>query len=305
MASKIGCSVMTGGTSGLGLIAARIIAKRSNLLIVGMRGAGPALVGEALPLQLASLESVGDFCRQVLDRCSGSGIDLLVLNAGGNFALEKTEDGFESNFAVNHLAHYLIIRKLWSALTPGARIVLTTSGIHDPEEGAAVPAPKHADAHRLAYPETDPGRDENVSTAAGRSYAAAKLCNLLTAQALSRDPSVRAKHIRVLAYSPGPTPGTGLLGGRGRVIGLAFKYVLPLVARFSPALHTPKLAGSTLAEVALGEIEPPVDQVYVLLKKGKVTFPAPSVLARDEVAIARMWSDSAKMLGLHEEIEQA
>jgi len=303
--SRPGCTVMTGATSGLGLVAARKIAKHSDVFLVGKRKPGPALVGEALPLDLARLGSVRGFCRQVLDRCSERGIDLLVLNAGGNFPLEKTGDGFENNFAVNHLAHYLIIRLLWSAMNPGARIVLTTSGTHDPEEGAAVPAPKHADAYRLAHPETDAELDEKASTAAGRAYAAAKLCNLLTAQALMRNSAVGAKRVRAVAYSPGPTPGTGLLGGRGIILGIAFRYVLPLMARFSPALHTPELAGSTLADVALGEIEPPADQVYVLLKKGKVTFPAPSQLARDETAIARMWRDSAKILGLKEKLEQA
>lgn len=305
MISRVRCTAMTGATSGLGLVAARRIAEQRDVFIVGKRGPGPAPVGEGRPLDLASLDSVRAFCRQVLEKCAGTGIDLLVLNAGGNFPLEKTGDGFETNFAVNHLAHYLIIRMLWPAMNPGARIVLATSGTHDPQEGAAVPAPKHADAYRLAHPETDTELDEKASTAAGRAYAAAKLCNLLTAQALMRDSAVRAKRIRVVAYSPGPTPGTGLLGGRGVVIGLAFRYVLPLLAKLSPALHTPDLAGSTLADVALGEIEPLGDQVYVLLKRGKVTFPAPSVLARDETAIARMWRDSAKMLDLEEELEHA
>ncbi len=301
----IGCTVMTGATSGLGLVAADKIADRSDRFIVGKRTAGPAPFGDALPLDLARLASVRAFCRQVLDSCSETGIDLLVLNAGGNAALQKTEDGFEANFAVNHLAHYLIIRMLWPALNPGARLVLTTSGTHDPAEGAAVPAPRHADANRLAHPETDPELDEKKSTAAGRAYAAAKLCNLLTAQALIRDPAARAKQVRVVAYSPGPTPGTGLLGGRGAFLGFAFRHVLPLFARLSPALHTPDLAGSTLADIALGEIEPPADQVYVLLKKGEVTFPAPSVLARDETAITGMWRDSARMLGLEEDLERA
>lgn len=304
MVSRMGCTIMTGATSGLGLLAARTIAEQSDVFIVGKRGPGAAPNGEALPLDLANLDSVRKFCSLVLDKCAKTGIDLLVLNAGGNFPLDKTVDGFETNFAVNHLAHYLIIRMLWPAMSPDARIVLTTSGTHDPEEGAAVPAPKHADAFRLAHPETDTERDEKLSTAAGRAYAAAKLCNLLTAQALMRDPAVRTKRVRVLAYSPGPTPGTGLLGGRGLAIGLAFRYILPLVAKLSPALHTPELAGSTLADVALGKIAPPDDQVYVLLKKSKVTFPAPSVLARDETAIAHMWRDSAKMLGLEEELER-
>ncbi|TLD71282.1 SDR family NAD(P)-dependent oxidoreductase [Phragmitibacter flavus] len=303
--SKIGYSVMTGGTSGLGLVAARMIVERGNKLFVGKRSPGPAPVGHAIPLQLASIISVREFCRQVHETCNHCGIDLLVLNAGGNFPLEKTADGFEMNFAVNHLAHYLIVRELLPILNPGSRVLLTTSGTHDPEEGAAVPAPKHANGHRLAYPETDPDLDDSKSRAAGRAYSASKLCNLLTAQALARHALIRSKGIRVVAYSPGPTPGTGLVAARGLAIGLAFRYVLPLVAKFVPALHTPELAGSTLAELALGEIQPPDGQIYVLLKKGKVTFPAPSALARDENTITRMWSDSASLLDLQGELERA
>lgn len=302
---RVGCTVMTGATSGLGLIAARKIAQNSEVFLVGKRGAGVSPVGEAHPLDLANLTSVRAFCQLVLGRCAHTGIDLLVLNAGGNFALGNTVDGFENNFAINHLVHYLIIRTLWPLINKDARIVLTTSGTHDPDEGAAVPAPRHADAYRLAHPETDPERDEKIATATGRAYAAAKLCNLLTAQALFENPAVKEKRIQVAAFSPGPTPGTGLLGGRGMAVGLAFRYILPLVAKLSPALHTPELAGLTLADVALANIKLPRNQVYVLLKKGKVTFPAPSVLARDKPTIASMWRDSAKLLGLEEELGHA
>jgi hypothetical protein len=43
-----------------------------------------------------------------------------------------------------------------------------------------------ADARLLAYPETDPERDQSPTVAAGRAYSSSKLCNLLTARSFKR-----------------------------------------------------------------------------------------------------------------------
>lgn len=289
-------AVMTGGTSGLGRHAAHRLAQSCETLVLGTRGAGRGDVGRAIRLDLADLGSVRQFCAEVLSTCGARKIDLLVLNAGGSFPHEKTADGIEKNFAINHLAHYLILRSLMPALAENGRVVITTSGTHDPEEGTVVPPPKHADARRLAYPETDPELDPKPSVAAGRAYSSAKLCNLLTAQALARQAQIRKKQIEVIAYSPGPTPGTGLVSARGFVLGVVFRYILPIVAGLSSKWNTPEAAGSALANIALGELEVPQGRIYALLKGGKVTFPDPSTLARDETAIARMWEDSAGLL---------
>jgi NAD(P)-dependent dehydrogenase (short-subunit alcohol dehydrogenase family) len=103
--------VMTGGTSGLGLPAAhRIAATPGTHLILGARKpyTGP---GEALPLDLASLDSVRAFASAVRRSLNGAHIDVLVLNAGTQYSNvdRRTEDGFETTFAVNHLAHYLFV----------------------------------------------------------------------------------------------------------------------------------------------------------------------------------------------------
>ena len=80
-------------------------------------------------------------------------------------------------FAVNHLAHYLLLRLLLPKLAYGAKIVLTTSGTHDPAEKTIIPPPVHANAKMLAYPESDPDLDKNSTVAEGRAYSSSKLCN--------------------------------------------------------------------------------------------------------------------------------
>ncbi|MFD3743465.1 SDR family NAD(P)-dependent oxidoreductase [Nocardia sp. NPDC058633] len=133
--------VMTGGSAGFGAIAARRLADRDVVrLLVGTR----APVGDTLALDLGRLASVRAFAATVRRSLGTQRIDALVLNAGviRPDADGRTADGYETTFAVNHLAHYLLIRLLLPVLADGARIVLTTSGTYDP---ATVPGWRHHD----------------------------------------------------------------------------------------------------------------------------------------------------------------
>src|SRR5215469_1381170 len=144
--------VMTGGTAGLGEVAAQQISKTPRTrLIVGARGRPALADSTVLPLDLARLTDVRAFAHAVFDQLNGAGIDALVLNAGAQFPnlKQRTADGFETTFAVNHLAHYLLMRLLVPKLAEHARVVITTSDTHDPKINRFAP-PLHADAERLA-----------------------------------------------------------------------------------------------------------------------------------------------------------
>ena len=166
--------VMTGATSGIGAHAlGHLVAQPDAHVIVGARGAG--LKGaDALPLDLASLASVRTFAEVVKQRLGGAPIDMLVLNAGAQYAKgQRSADGFEATFAVNHLAHYLLARLLLPILADGGRLVITTSDTHDP---AILPfAPKVLEPQQWAHPDNP--------RSPIRAYPASKLCNLLTARA--------------------------------------------------------------------------------------------------------------------------
>jgi|SRR5208337_2002196 len=291
--------VMTGGTSGIGKFALASLVNEGARILLGARRSGPENV-ETIDLNLARLSSVKEFAAVVHDRLNGAGIDALVLNAGvqSRNIDERTADGFETTFAVNHLAHYLLLRLLEPVLAKGAVVVLTTSGTHDPEEKTLMPPPRHANALYLAYPETDPERDQSPIVAAGRAYSSSKLCNLLTAREFATRPKILSSAITVIAFDPGPTPGTGLLRNGGPALAAIWRSFGFLLRPMFSGSNSPKTAGGVLSDLARGTLARPVGRLYATLRSGRISWPEPSLLARrDEVAEA-LWIDSAKLVGL-------
>ncbi|MFV8308302.1 SDR family NAD(P)-dependent oxidoreductase [Mycobacteroides chelonae] len=290
--------VMTGATAGLGADAAKLLAEHPNRrLIVGARGAGRRVTGaQVLPLDLASLASVREFAQDVTRELGNAPIDVLVLNAGIQFrdTNHRTADGFETTFAVNHLAHYLLARLLLPSLADGGRLLITTSDTHDP---SIIPfGPRSLDPKRLAHPE--PGG----ASAGLRAYASSKLCNLLTAQSFSVSDEVTRRNIDVVAYNPGLTLGTNLAGASmsGRVITGALRPVLRLVSTVRPAFYPGRVetAGKALADLSVGTLIPPRHRLYASLVKGNLTFPDPAPLAQDHRLADQLWRQSAAMVGL-------
>jgi NAD(P)-dependent dehydrogenase (short-subunit alcohol dehydrogenase family) len=299
----MGTIVMTGGTSGLGEIAAkRLLQAPGTRLLLGARRDGPA-GAKTLALDMMQLNNIRSFATAIGEQLGTNKIDALVLNAGTQFPNgdTRTPDGFEATFAVNHLAHYLLLRLLLPQLAPGAVVVLTTSGTHDPAERTILPPPRHADACLLAHPDQDPDRDQAPIAAAGRAYASSKLCNLLTARALAAHPEAQARHLTALAYDPGPTPGTGLVRNSGFAVRLIWRTLGTPLHFLIPRFNSREAAGSTLAALALGQIRPPAGHVYAALRRGQLTWANPSELARRDDVMKQLWQDSAALVGVSEE----
>jgi NAD(P)-dependent dehydrogenase (short-subunit alcohol dehydrogenase family) len=297
--------VMTGGTSGFGVITSdRIAAAPDTRLVLGARGAAPAGI-ESLPLDLARLAGVRSFAEAVLERLGGAEIDALVLNAGTlNRDVDgRTSDGFETTFAVNHLAHYLLLRLLLGSLARGATVILTTSGTHDPSEGASLPVPLHADARLLAHPE--PSRERNPGLAGRRAYTASKLCNVLTARALAEVPETRGRQVTGIAYCPGQTPGTGLVRNMPLPLRTAWRLFGSPLRMLVPQFNSREAAGQALADLALGRIRPPAGNYYAALRRGELTWREPSELARRDDIMCDLWRDSAQLAGLDREVGSA
>jgi NAD(P)-dependent dehydrogenase (short-subunit alcohol dehydrogenase family) len=298
--------VMTGGTSGFGAIAAERLARSGgDRLILGARRQTP--VAESLPLDLAALESVRAFAASLRDRLGDEPIDALVLNAGlvRPDVAARTVDGFETAFAVNHLAHYLLLRLLLPTLADRATVLLTTSGTHDPATGAGLAPPRHADAELLARPERDPDRDTRPRTAGEHAYTASKLCTVLTARALSEHPEAWARRLTVIAYDPGQVFGTGLAQDLSLPLRIAWRLLgTPMLGwplrRLSPTLNSRTAAGNTLADLTLGHVTPPNQSGYAALRRGQLTWTDPSEPARSDALAHALWNDSARLLGLPE-----
>jgi light-dependent protochlorophyllide reductase len=229
--------IITGGNSGLGYQAAKtileagswyvVIASRSperNAEAVNrlQRETGTTQV-RALHLDLASLESVRTFVKVFKQQSDLPPLKGLLCNAGlqtGN-PLEYTQDGFELTFGVNHLGHFLLVNLLLDSLAPSARIVMVSSGTHDPAttDGRFNP-PHYENAEVLAHPEK-----AKVKLSGLRRYSTSKLCNLFFTYELDRRLKTDKRSITVNAYDPRAVPGTGLM-----------RYATPTVQRIVNAL---------------------------------------------------------------------
>jgi NAD(P)-dependent dehydrogenase (short-subunit alcohol dehydrogenase family) len=284
--------VMTGGTSGLGEVAARAIAQAPNTrLIIGARrsAAGKA---ETTPLDLTRLASVREFAKAVIEKLGDTEIDGLVFNAGTQFPTtdHRTEDGFETAFGVNVLAHYLLLRLLLPKLARDATVVITTSDTHDPERNPM--GPKEFDIEKLAHPPKQ--RKPTGFTAGFRAYAASKLGDLLIARGLAASNEARTKSLNVVAYNPGLTIGTSLF----RAWPLWAKVAMGFVGLVRPftRMNTVEISGETLAELALDRIKPPPGRIYASLNSRKLEWPDTSELAQRDDVVQYAWRESTRMV---------
>jgi NAD(P)-dependent dehydrogenase (short-subunit alcohol dehydrogenase family) len=286
---------MTGGTAGFGAFAAQRISETPNTkLILGARDTKNSSI-EALPLDLARLSNVRSFVQALTKKLDGKKIDILILNAGAQFGntKQRTEDGFESTFAVNHLAHYLLLRLLTPSLAQNATVVITTSDVHDPKMNPL--GPKKLDPETLAHPE---GKGKGFIPGF-RAYSSSKLCDLLTARAFEVSMDAQTTGLRVIAYNPGLTPETSLYRAWPRWAKLMMasaSLVRPLAG-----INTIEQAGNAIADLGLGTIVPPTSRIYASLVKGKLTWPDPSELAQSDTAMKGLWVESAYMVGLPEQ----
>ena len=293
--------VMTGASSGFGAKAAeRLRESPGTQLVVGARSTSD----DFIPLDLTRLDAVRGFAGTVRERLGDTRIDALVLNAGliRPDDTGRTADGYETTFVVNHLAHYLLLRLLIPALADHARVVLTTSGTHDPATGASLATPRHADAALLAHPESDPDRHTRPRQAGEHAYTASKLCAVLTARSLHAHPEIIKRRITVIAYDPGQVFGTGLARDLALPLRIAWNLLgAPLGAPLrwlKPELNTRAAAARGLAELVLGTVDPPAERTYAALRHGRLTWPDPSELARSDDDARALWTDSARLVGL-------
>ena len=141
------CLVMTGGTSGIGRrVLWKLLSERANWTVILFARQSPRVDAlKTLPgaserlaivnVDLASLGSVDRACDEVVSLLGTRPIDALAVNAGVQTVTgdRASADGLELAFAVNFLAHFLIVERLKGRLRPEGRIVMTSSEVHDPD----------------------------------------------------------------------------------------------------------------------------------------------------------------------------
>jgi NAD(P)-dependent dehydrogenase (short-subunit alcohol dehydrogenase family) len=192
-------AIVTGGNGGIGLEAARMLARRGARVVLACRNAEktetalktlrervPGGAFESLPLDLSNLGSVRAFAERVL--AAHAQLDLLVNNAGVMAIPRRlTADGFEMQIGTNHLGHFALTGLLLERLlaTPGARVVNVASGAHR--------------MGRMAFDDLHGERTYRRWSAYGQS----KLANLLFTFELARRLGAAGATLKCVACHPG------------------------------------------------------------------------------------------------------
>jgi light-dependent protochlorophyllide reductase len=310
-------AIVTGGNAGLGFECARALAETNDWhVVVACRSADKGREAvkrllahtrrneneiEAMTLDLASLESVRDFARDYAAE-GRPPLRALVCNAATQIVTGRTftRDGFETTFGVNHLGHFLLVNLMLPQMVPPARIVVVSSGTHDPAQTTGMPPPIYRRARFLARPDEDtkPLTDER-GTAGRRAYTTSKLCNVLFTYELER--RLRAEKvgknglaITVNAFDPGLMPGTGLARDYGRLARFAWRFVLPVLRPFVPNVNSVARSGKSLASMIT---EPRFERISGKYFQGARDVPS-SKDSYEPAMASELWESSASMVRL-------
>ncbi|KAI0378927.1 NAD(P)-binding protein [Hypomontagnella monticulosa] len=210
--------LITGGTKGLGAATAKMLASRNpaKIYITGRNRDAAQRVITDIQTSYTSTEIIWISCdhtnlasvKEAAETISAreSRLDVLMANAGV-MALPPglTNDGYEIQFGVNHVAHALFIQKLLGLLQKTAKEhgearILPISSL------ALILAPRQ---HGIVFDDLKTTQDYWI-LGKWQRYAQSKLANLLYGRELAR----RYPEILTLVVDPGPS-NTGLVSSLG------------------------------------------------------------------------------------------
>lgn len=283
-------ALVTGVTSGLGTQTARELARAGATVVLaarstdrlaitraGLEAAVPGARFEEVRIDLADLGSVRRAAAQAATR---GPLHLLVNNAGVMaLPYSRTVDGFELQFATNHLGHFL----LTGLLLPQ----LVASG-----EGRVVAV--SSNAHRLTRraPVEDP-RAEPVRYSRWGSYARSKLANLMFAYELERRLRRADLPVKALAAHPGYS-ATELMGKRTGPVNRLLQRAMDLTGQPAELGALPSLMAAT-ADLPGGSYVGPADLFEM---RGLPRVVSGSRLARNPALQRRLWELSEAATGI-------
>lgn len=281
--------VITGATSGIGFAAASELARqRAYVIATGrtpercreaeerIRNHNPSARIVFLAADLSSQDEVARLARDIEETLRKDGrnsIDVLINNAGVFTSwFESTKEGIEAQFAVNHLAPFLLTHLLMPLLkaSPEARVITMSSGSHYKT--------------RMNWKDIQLRKRYNCL----RAYKQSKLCNVLFSLELKK--RAHDANIAVFACDPGLV-NTEM--GLKNTSGIAYRV-------WSIRRHqgvAPDVAAKSLAWLAAETSIQKSNQIYWKYCRPK----KPSRYSMNEEAARRLWHISEKMCGINSE----
>jgi NAD(P)-dependent dehydrogenase (short-subunit alcohol dehydrogenase family) len=272
--------LITGATSGIGLVTATALARRGATVMLVARDAARAESTVAAIRQqtgsasveylLADLTSQERVRRLAADVTARHGrLDVLVNNAGAIFMRRReTVDGLEMTFALNHFAPFLLTNLLLDTLKASApaRVVTVASMAH---RGVTIP---FGDLQHTS------------SYSAFTVYGQSKLANILFTYELTR--RLAASGVTANTLHPGFV-ASGFNKNNGRLMALGMTLARPFAI-------SPERGAQTSIYLATSPEVANVSGRYFVNRKPAESSPA----SYDEQAQRRLWEVSEQLTGL-------
>ncbi|MGI8801520.1 MAG: oxidoreductase [Solirubrobacteraceae bacterium] len=271
--------IVTGANSGIGRAAAHALAGAGAHVVLAVRNtdkgraAAAAMPGstEVRRLDLASLVSVRDFAAAYAGE-----LDLLINNAGVMVPpLTRTVDGFELQFATNHLGHFALTNLLLDHIR--GRVVTVSSALH-----------------RIGTIDFDDLNWERRPYSPWRAYGQSKLANLLFTAELQRRLTAAGSDVIATAAHPGYA-ATNLQFHSGR-------RVIDLVSRLGNALVAQSQEGGALPTLYAAVADIPGNSFAgpggFMEQRGAPKLVGRTAGAADGDLARRLWDVSEELTGV-------
>jgi NAD(P)-dependent dehydrogenase (short-subunit alcohol dehydrogenase family) len=284
-------AIVTGANSGIGLGAARELARHGASVVLACRNtqkgeaalkeiesAAPGARVELAELDLASLASVQSFAERL--RSSHGGLDLLINNAGVMAPPRReTSDGFELQLGTNVLGHFALTARLIDLMQgrTDARVVTLSSN-----------------AHKFGRIHFDDLQSERRYSR-WRAYGQSKLGDLMFALELDRRLSAAGSTIKSLAAHPGYAATNLQTAAPPALDRLVMRVTNLLIAQSAEMGALPTLYAATYADLPGGTYVGP-DGIGE--QRGHPHVVSPSRAAQDEGVAARLWSVAEQLTGV-------
>jgi len=286
--------VITGGNSGLGLEATKILTGKGARVVITSRGAtkADAAIAEVkqvhpnaqvdyVLLDLSKQASIAEAATAI--KAAAPHIDAFINNAGVMQTPEiRTDEGWELQLATNHLGHFRLNALLFDDLeASGARIVPVSSVAHK--------------FGKIYFDDLQFTKGYSPTNA----YSQSKLANILYGFELQRRLEKRGSAVKSIPVHPGyaatnlQTAGVGLDGGSG-----FFKWLYSWTNRLmaqtaTEGAHPLVLAaadpdakgGAYYGPTGFQQSNGPVGESHVAKR------------AKDEAVAARLWERTEELVG--------